>query len=63
MKKKLINYFDMVILKEILVIILVAFLMFLIIVYTFIFDSIDVEQKVRKYKNMLKNKIITKWKI
>lgn len=36
----------MVILIEILEIILVAFLMFLIIVYTFIFDSIDVEQKV-----------------
>ena len=57
----------MVILIEILEIILVAFLMFLVIVHTFIFDSIDVQQKVRqkvrKYKNMLKNKIITKWKI
>lgn len=57
----------MVILIEILEIILVAFLMFLIIVYTFIFDSINVQQKViqkvRNYKNMLKNKIITKWKV
>ena len=38
-----------------------------VLLQVFMFDYMDVEQKViqkvRKYKNMLKNKIRTKWKI
>lgn len=62
-KKKLIDYFGMVILIEIIVNVLVVFFMFLLIVYAFTFDKIDVEQKVRQYIKNVKNKIRTKWKI
>lgn len=55
---------------EILLNILGIFFMVLpifVLLQVFMFDYSDVEQKViqkvRKYKNMLKNKIRTKWKI
>lgn len=55
---------------EILLNILGIFFMVLpifVLLQVFMFDYTDVEQKViqkvRKYKNMLKNKIRTKWKI
>ena len=60
----------MAILIKILLNILGIFFMVLLIfvlLQVFMFDYSDVEQKViqkvRKYKNMLKNKIRTKWKI
>ena len=56
----------MEILLHILGIFFMALLIF-VLLQVFMFDYSDVEQKViqkvRKYKNMLKNKIRTKWKI
>lgn len=65
-KKKLTSYFNMAILIKILGIFFMVLPIF-VLLQVFMFDYSDVEQKViqkvRNYKNMLKNKIRTKWKI